>query len=97
MKFAGGYQGSALQRLSRGRGRWASKPSRFLSLAARPHVLLADFQELFMAHSQKYARETVLSRRIRDWEEMMGPQLEDQASSGMGRAGRCGQHTAFSA
>lgn len=34
--------------------------------------------ELFMAHSQKYARETVLSRRIRDWEEMMGPQLEEQ-------------------
>ncbi|XP_063164741.1 condensin-2 complex subunit H2 [Candoia aspera] len=34
--------------------------------------------ELFMAHSQKYARETVLSRRVRDWEEMMGPQLEDQ-------------------
>ncbi|XP_032094204.1 condensin-2 complex subunit H2 isoform X2 [Thamnophis elegans] len=34
--------------------------------------------ELFMAHSQKYARETVLSRRVRDWEEMMGPQLEEQ-------------------
>ncbi|KAM6436356.1 condensin-2 complex subunit H2 isoform 2-T2 [Liasis olivaceus] len=34
--------------------------------------------ELFMAHSQKYARETVLSRRVRDWEEMIGPQLEDQ-------------------
>ncbi|XP_060632323.2 condensin-2 complex subunit H2 [Anolis sagrei] len=34
--------------------------------------------ELFIAHSQKYARETVLSRRVRDWEEMMGPQLEEQ-------------------
>ncbi|XP_061493973.1 condensin-2 complex subunit H2 [Rhineura floridana] len=34
--------------------------------------------ELFMAHSQKYARETVLSRRVQDWEEMMGPQLEEQ-------------------
>uniref|UniRef100_A0ABM5GLF5 Condensin-2 complex subunit H2 n=1 Tax=Pogona vitticeps TaxID=103695 RepID=A0ABM5GLF5_9SAUR len=34
--------------------------------------------ELFMAHSQKYVRETELSRRVRDWEEMMGPQLEDQ-------------------
>ncbi|XP_058046973.1 condensin-2 complex subunit H2 [Ahaetulla prasina] len=34
--------------------------------------------ELFMAHSQKYARETELSQRVRDWEEMMGPQLEEQ-------------------
>ncbi|XP_053108809.1 condensin-2 complex subunit H2 isoform X2 [Hemicordylus capensis] len=34
--------------------------------------------ELFMAHSQQYARETVLSRHVRDWEEMMGPQLEEQ-------------------
>ncbi|KAH0617238.1 hypothetical protein JD844_029106 [Phrynosoma platyrhinos] len=34
--------------------------------------------DLFLAHSQKYARETVLSRRVRDWEEMMGPQLEEQ-------------------
>ncbi|XP_070803461.1 condensin-2 complex subunit H2 [Pituophis catenifer annectens] len=34
--------------------------------------------ELFMAHSQKYARETVLSQRVRDWEEMMVPQLEEQ-------------------
>ncbi|KAJ6651532.1 hypothetical protein lerEdw1_020867 [Lerista edwardsae] len=34
--------------------------------------------ELFIAHSEKYARETVLSRRIQDWEEMMGPQLEEQ-------------------
>ncbi|XP_029142933.1 condensin-2 complex subunit H2, partial [Protobothrops mucrosquamatus] len=36
--------------------------------------------ELFMAHSQKYTRETVLSQRVRDWEEMMGPQLEEQES-----------------
>ncbi|XP_062839522.1 condensin-2 complex subunit H2 [Anolis carolinensis] len=34
--------------------------------------------ELFIAHSQKYARETELSRRVRDWEEMMEPQLEEQ-------------------
>uniref|UniRef100_A0A8D0L4W0 Condensin-2 complex subunit H2 n=1 Tax=Sphenodon punctatus TaxID=8508 RepID=A0A8D0L4W0_SPHPU len=34
--------------------------------------------ELFIANSQKYARETVLSRRVRDWEEMMGPQLQEQ-------------------
>ncbi|XP_070610656.1 condensin-2 complex subunit H2 isoform X2 [Erythrolamprus reginae] len=32
----------------------------------------------FMAHSQKYARETVLSRRIRDWEEKVVPLLEEQ-------------------
>ncbi|KAJ7329372.1 hypothetical protein JRQ81_015546 [Phrynocephalus forsythii] len=36
--------------------------------------------ELFMSHSQKYVRETELSRRVRDWEELMGPQLEDQES-----------------
>ncbi|XP_039174625.1 condensin-2 complex subunit H2 [Crotalus tigris] len=36
--------------------------------------------ELFMAHSQKYTRETALSQRVRDWEEMMGPQLEEQES-----------------
>lgn len=35
-----------------------------------------------MAHSQKYTRETALSRRVRDWEEMMGPQLEEQVRSG---------------
>ncbi|KAL8222660.1 UNVERIFIED_CONTAM: hypothetical protein K2H54_077868 [Gekko kuhli] len=38
--------------------------------------------ELFMAHSQKYARETMLSQRIRDWEEKMGPQLEEQEAQG---------------
>ncbi|XP_033018979.1 condensin-2 complex subunit H2 [Lacerta agilis] len=36
--------------------------------------------EVFMLHSQKYARETVLSRRIRDWEEMVVPKLEEQES-----------------
>ncbi|KAG7456315.1 hypothetical protein MATL_G00250810 [Megalops atlanticus] len=34
--------------------------------------------ELFLVNSQKYAQETVLSRRIKDWEEMMGPQLTSQ-------------------
>ncbi|XP_060102026.1 condensin-2 complex subunit H2 [Heteronotia binoei] len=38
--------------------------------------------ELFIAHSQKYARETMLSQRIRDWEEKMGPQLEEQEAQG---------------
>ncbi|XP_015263344.1 PREDICTED: condensin-2 complex subunit H2 [Gekko japonicus] len=36
----------------------------------------------FMAHSQKYVRETMLSQRIRDWEEKMGPQLEEQEAQG---------------
>ncbi|KAM3832681.1 condensin-2 complex subunit H2 isoform 2-T2 [Vipera latastei] len=40
--------------------------------------LVSKHAELFMAHSQKYTRETALSRRVRDWEEMMGPQLEEQ-------------------
>lgn len=35
-------------------------------------------QELFIANSQKYARETVLSRRICDWEDKMGPLLQEQ-------------------
>ncbi|XP_050776183.1 condensin-2 complex subunit H2 isoform X2 [Gopherus flavomarginatus] len=34
--------------------------------------------ELFIANSQKYARETVLSQRIRDWEDKMEPKLQDQ-------------------
>ncbi|XP_077196645.1 condensin-2 complex subunit H2 isoform X2 [Paroedura picta] len=38
--------------------------------------------DLFIAHSQKYARETMLSRRVRDWEEKMGPQLEEQEAQG---------------
>ncbi|XP_053260819.1 condensin-2 complex subunit H2 isoform X1 [Podarcis raffonei] len=36
--------------------------------------------EVFISHSQKYARETVLSRRVRDWEEMVVPKLEEQES-----------------
>ncbi|XP_054845301.1 condensin-2 complex subunit H2 isoform X2 [Eublepharis macularius] len=34
--------------------------------------------ELFLAHSKKYARDTMLSRRFQDWEEKMRPQLEEQ-------------------
>lgn len=34
--------------------------------------------ELFLVNSQKYAQETVLSRRMKDWEERMGPQLTAQ-------------------
>ncbi|KAK1167001.1 condensin-2 complex subunit H2 [Acipenser oxyrinchus oxyrinchus] len=34
--------------------------------------------DLFIANSQKYARETVLSIRVRDWEDKMGPQLTEQ-------------------
>nr|XP_048692879.1 condensin-2 complex subunit H2 [Caretta caretta] len=34
--------------------------------------------ELFIANSQKYARETVLSQRIRDWEDKMEPKLQEQ-------------------
>ncbi|XP_060135316.1 condensin-2 complex subunit H2 isoform X2 [Zootoca vivipara] len=36
--------------------------------------------ELFMSHSQKYARETALSRHVRDWEEVVVPKLEEQES-----------------
>uniref|UniRef100_A0A8C5S516 Condensin-2 complex subunit H2 n=1 Tax=Laticauda laticaudata TaxID=8630 RepID=A0A8C5S516_LATLA len=55
-------------------------PDRLLPSLPRERRSLSPccFQELFMAHSQKYARETVLSRRVCDWEEMMGPQLEEQ-------------------
>nr|XP_033814037.1 condensin-2 complex subunit H2 [Geotrypetes seraphini]XP_033814038.1 condensin-2 complex subunit H2 [Geotrypetes seraphini] len=38
--------------------------------------------ELFIANSQKYAQETVLSLRVRDWEDMMGPQLQEQEERG---------------
>ncbi|KAI1888024.1 hypothetical protein AGOR_G00180780 [Albula goreensis] len=34
--------------------------------------------ELFLVNSQKYAQETVLSRRMKDWEEKMGPHLTAQ-------------------
>ncbi|KAM8820189.1 condensin-2 complex subunit H2 [Eudromia elegans] len=34
--------------------------------------------ELFMATSQKYAQETLLSRRIREWEERTAPLLQEQ-------------------
>ncbi|NXW59358.1 CNDH2 protein, partial [Eurystomus gularis] len=42
--------------------------------------------ELFIADSQKYARETELSQHVRRWEETIGPQLQEQA--GTPRAGR---------
>nr|XP_056702626.1 condensin-2 complex subunit H2 [Euleptes europaea] len=62
--------------------------------------------ELFIAHSQKYARETMLSQRIRDWEEKMGPQLEEQEAQGafdihsygdrlVSRLGRVGEWRSF--
>lgn len=55
--------------------------------------------ELFIANSQKYARETVLSQRIRDWEDKMGPKLQEQEeraafdihSYGDQLAGSCGR------
>ncbi|XP_041059056.1 condensin-2 complex subunit H2 [Carcharodon carcharias] len=34
--------------------------------------------ELFIANSQQYAQETALSLRVRDWEEKIGPRLEEQ-------------------
>ncbi|XP_048410555.1 condensin-2 complex subunit H2 [Stegostoma tigrinum] len=34
--------------------------------------------ELFIANSQQYAKETALSLRVRDWEEKIGPRLEEQ-------------------
>ncbi|XP_048867584.1 condensin-2 complex subunit H2 [Brienomyrus brachyistius] len=34
--------------------------------------------ELFLVNSQKYAQETVLSRRVKDWEEKIGPQLAEE-------------------
>ncbi|NXS55005.1 CNDH2 protein, partial [Brachypteracias leptosomus] len=34
--------------------------------------------ELFIADSQKYARETELSQHVRHWEETIGPQLQEQ-------------------
>ncbi|XP_069485594.1 condensin-2 complex subunit H2 isoform X2 [Ambystoma mexicanum] len=38
--------------------------------------------ELFIANSQKYAQETVLSLRVRDWEDKMFPQLQEQEDRG---------------
>ncbi|XP_018416252.1 PREDICTED: condensin-2 complex subunit H2 [Nanorana parkeri] len=38
--------------------------------------------ELFIANSQKYAQETVLSLRVREWEDKMGPQLHEQEERG---------------
>ncbi|XP_029471162.1 condensin-2 complex subunit H2 [Rhinatrema bivittatum] len=38
--------------------------------------------ELFIANSQKYAQETDLSLRVRDWEDKMGPQLQEQEERG---------------
>ncbi|XP_053320607.1 condensin-2 complex subunit H2 [Spea bombifrons] len=38
--------------------------------------------ELFISNSQKYAQETVLSLRVREWEDKMGPQLQEQEERG---------------
>ncbi|XP_077328886.1 condensin-2 complex subunit H2 [Lithobates pipiens] len=38
--------------------------------------------ELYIANSQKYAQETVLSLRVREWEDKMGPQLQEQEERG---------------
>ncbi|XP_077120445.1 condensin-2 complex subunit H2 isoform X1 [Ranitomeya variabilis] len=38
--------------------------------------------DLFIANSQKYAQETVLSLRVREWEDKMGPQLQEQEDRG---------------
>ncbi|XP_075437903.1 condensin-2 complex subunit H2 [Ascaphus truei] len=38
--------------------------------------------EFFIASSQKYAQETALSLRVREWEEKMGPQLQEQEDQG---------------
>ncbi|NXI73675.1 CNDH2 protein, partial [Anseranas semipalmata] len=38
--------------------------------------------ELFIANSQRYAQETELSQHIRQWEEKMGPMLQEQACCG---------------
>ncbi|XP_040271689.1 condensin-2 complex subunit H2 [Bufo bufo] len=38
--------------------------------------------ELFIANSQKYAQETVLSLRVREWEDKMEPQLQEQEERG---------------
>ncbi|NXL18066.1 CNDH2 protein, partial [Setophaga kirtlandii] len=40
--------------------------------------------ELFMASSQKFAQETELSQRIRQWEERMEPLLQEQARTRAG-------------
>lgn len=84
---------------------WAGEEERYLaSRKIGPKKFSPPIypQELFMAHSQKYARETVLSRRIRDWEDMMGPQLEEQVrgsgEGGMGNRAHAGgpSNTQFS-
>ncbi|NXE85467.1 CNDH2 protein, partial [Cochlearius cochlearius] len=43
--------------------------------------------ELFIAGSQKYARETELSQHVRRWEERMGPLLQEQAGARGGGRG----------
>ncbi|NXR24813.1 CNDH2 protein, partial [Cinclus mexicanus] len=53
-------------------------------LQVSPFLFLCP-QELFMASSQKFVRETELSRRIRLWEEHVEPLLQEQAwTPGMG-------------
>ncbi|KAM8973134.1 condensin-2 complex subunit H2 isoform 2-T2 [Pelodytes ibericus] len=38
--------------------------------------------DLFISNSQKYAQETVLSLRVREWEDKMWPQLQEQEERG---------------
>ncbi|KAM5172034.1 condensin-2 complex subunit H2 [Mantella aurantiaca] len=38
--------------------------------------------DLFMSNTQKYVQETVLSMRVREWEDKMGPQLQEQDERG---------------
>lgn len=47
-------------------------------------------QELFIANSQRYVQETELSQHIRQWEEKMGPLLQEQAGGGGGLEGAGG-------
>ncbi|XP_068131996.1 condensin-2 complex subunit H2 [Hyperolius riggenbachi] len=72
-----------------------SVPAIFAEEIAREHIEPIDFQdqlsyeelvrknvELYISNSQKYAQETVLSLRVREWEDKMGPQLQEQEEQG---------------
>ncbi|KAJ8261677.1 hypothetical protein GJAV_G00157050 [Gymnothorax javanicus] len=55
---------------------WAESEAQLCVFFTCELVLLTS--EMFLVNSQNYAQETVLSRRLKDWEEMIGPELAAQ-------------------
>ncbi|XP_044857370.1 condensin-2 complex subunit H2-like [Mauremys mutica] len=65
------------KRMVRQQRRWGTSPCTIPDSLSYEELVRRNV-ELFVANSQKYARETVLSQRIRDWKDKMEPKLQEQ-------------------